>query len=512
MEKNHKSRNTFPIFHSSARTLQEMATSRFAYACWCSVIINKRDSRSDSRPCWGHNLWFEKHTFSCTDILPVPFSIRPKIDYTILLIGKELEMWTNHNNFRSVSIPREVIVDCVVFDSDNICYKKTAKNLLTKANPAFCLIDQFHIACKYNLEEDIERLWPLVKDFVHIEISRFNYSATSIQTIEYWCSRMRGELLQVYGYRARSPEFYVLQRQTTSDERPMMDWSEIEYFWKKLSIEEQTYLVQDYRWLQDFIEHLIWNMDNAMLETVAKSQPIILLKHLASDELYYEYTLQVWDYMKNSFIDDKQTFYRILIDLSEMAFCLCGYSHVATLLKEIWLSAPDELKIYICYYRRFGEVLDFVEGQRLVRSIMQFVKIRSFGCDISFFIELSRDCSFETRQRIWLKWWHKFVILAQVPDLLEMMSLCFDNANDLAVFKKTTMLDTKALEYVCDQFIDQGLDDELDEYLKLCCSDDDDEKRVNAVREKIVLENEAERAVRFVVAEVTEFQESSSCK
>ncbi|XP_065218237.1 uncharacterized protein LOC135844067 [Planococcus citri] len=487
MESSHL-QETLPVFHHSPRTLQEMAATKCAIDCWRNVIIMK--NYDSDKICSDE--WTRKHSsFSCADIAPfpvVPVGVMSLINRKIRLIGKELKKWCHDHLF--VRLSAGVTVNCFVLNlAGDICYKRTAKNLLT-ANLTFSLIEQFEIACKYCFEEDVERLWFLLKnnDYNFYYISR-GFGAVSLNfvgAVDYWVSKMRGELRELYKKaneeQERSPEWCVLSNRERTN---ITNWAQVEYFWRKLNREEQSSIVRDASYNQRFMKHLIQKLDDVMLRNLSRSDLNSVFEDLAKDELCYESALQLWSYVnvKNIIVEDKSSFYETVVSLSEMAFRnpkSYGF-HISSLLKEMWLSASIDFKSYV-----LSEPVHFEE---LFERSLQYISIQSFGCDVGFFIELLRCASFEIRRHIWQRWWRKFFLLGQVSDVLELMKVCFKNADDIVQFKKNSMLDYDELRDIFTKFVEWGFYDKLTEYLKFCCSDEHDEKLVRYIRRKFAFAN-----------------------
>ncbi|XP_065218231.1 uncharacterized protein LOC135844061 [Planococcus citri] len=474
MESRHL-QETLPVFHISPRTLQELAASQCALDCWHNVIIMRNIGLDE---ICSEN-WLREHlsSFSCTDIAPFPAGVRSLIDHKIRPIGKALHNWFRDHPFLELS--PAVVVNCVVLNpaAGDICYKKTAKNLPT-ANPAFRLKDQFEIACEYCFEEEVERLWLLLENRDFYSSCGFQKSVLAVGAVDYWCSKMRGELLKFYGNydeKARTPEWWVLSN-CRYPRTGIAKWPQVEYFWHQLNPEEQNSLVGIILLLEKFTKHFMLKLDETMLGDLSISQLCRVVEILAEDESCHEYALQVWSYANVKIIieEDKYSFYKTLYSLSRHL----KVKNVSSLLKEIWLSASADFKDYVlCNLEDL-----FVESFGDLDS-------RSFGCDVAFFIELLSGVGIRRRQRIWECWWREFFLLAQVSDILKIMTLCFNNADDIVQFKKKYMLDFDKLSDIFTELIEGRVFDELVEHLKFCCSDDEDEKFVREARKKLVLEN-----------------------
>ncbi|XP_065218234.1 uncharacterized protein LOC135844065 [Planococcus citri] len=454
MESNH-SQESLPDFHFTPRTLQDIAASKYAFISWCNS----------------------------SDLSHIPPRIRSMINDKIQSISKEIRNWNNSKLFIG-DIPREVMINCAAFNSSGgICSRRTVRNLFKSDLLGFDSEKQFEIACSYCIEDDIERLWPSVKDderFLKCQIGvphRFH----GVDVMDYWCCRMRGELKEVYGPKAKSPEWYVLSGLLS--EFHVKNWTEIEYFWTKLNTQEKSSLI-DKIWIkQDPTKHtsrMIVNSNDTVLNNLVRSKCFLLIGHFVIDDVYCQYALQLWNYGKSSIVEGA-TFYNILFCLSNVAF-KSEYKYVNTILKEIWLSAPGHLRNYVTW-----DEDDRVAS--LFNQCLQEAGSRSVGGDFDFLIELLKGASFRIRQQVWFNWWLKFTLLAKVSDLQELMTLCFDNVNDIVKFKKTNMLDYQIMRHNFENFVHSELSEELSEYLMFCCSDADDEKRARVVRMRIIFQN-----------------------
>ncbi|XP_065223014.1 uncharacterized protein LOC135847420 [Planococcus citri] len=345
--KSRNSRKTTLHLGFSPLTLKDMVSSHCAFVCWCLELDTPNSER-----IWG-NTWFKERTFHCEDILPVPVEIRSIINDKIRLIGQELENWLVHHLQIINFIPRQVMASCIFLNSPvgDVCYKRTAQNLLEVNYYAFNLREQFKIACRYCFEEDVRRLWAFLKDDPVLRKYSFNNIESRpgyVHSMDYWCSLMRGELKKFYGCgsEAKSPEWYVISN------RPRMTiWAEMEYYWDKLNDKERNTLHRIFA-DKNLTKDLIFKYNLHQGVHIVLLRPYQTLHNLAENELYFHYTLQVWDCVKHSITRDSLFFHRILIILLPMAFNQTRKpkhsDHMVKLIKQIWLSTPQDLKNFIC--------------------------------------------------------------------------------------------------------------------------------------------------------------------
>ncbi|XP_065225719.1 uncharacterized protein LOC135849283 [Planococcus citri] len=471
MESDH-SQEPVSDFHFTPRTLLDMAVSKYAFISW------------------RYNISYLPH---------LPTSIRSMINEKIQSISKEIKNWHKNSGRFVGDIPRKVMINCVAFNAaGDICSRRTVKNLLATNLLEIDSMKQFEIACEFCIKEDVERLWPLVKDEKLFHENRFEFShEASSDERNYWCSRMRGQLKKFYGSEEKSPEWYMI----SNDEVPFFYWlnsAALEYFWCKLNTQEKHSLVDrilesypdDYFYDAIYFQspnydrklssRMMMNSYDTVLRNCVSKWPV-LIEHFAIDDVYCQYALQLWNYGKSS-IFEGVAFFDILFRLSTMAY-KCEYESVAIVLKEIWRSAPDHLKNYVTS----NEDDDHVES--LFHVCLRYTNTSSFGRDLGFLFDLLKDASFEIRLQVWRSWWLKLAGFAKVPNLREFMTLCFENVNDIVKFKKTEMLDYEIMRYNFVNFVRSELFVELSEYLMFCCSDANDEKLARIVRTRIILEH-----------------------
>ncbi|XP_065218794.1 uncharacterized protein LOC135844503 [Planococcus citri] len=476
---------SFPHFHFTQRTLQDIAASKYAFISWCNS----------------------------NDLPHMPASIRSMIKDKIQSISKEIKNWIDNSRlFENDKLPREVTINCVAFDSaGGICSRRTVKNLLMSNLQRLDSKKQFQTACSYCIEEDIKRLWPWVKDDERFRKCHFRFSRRvhCVDLMDYWCSRMRDELKKVYGPQQKSPEWYVLSRLLSDGEFYVRNWSEVEYFWSKLNTHEKRSLV-DKIWMEQkesynfrmkpnpLTKHtsrlVIMNWNDMVLNNFVRFKWFLFIVDFAIDDVYCQYALQLWNYGKSSIVDGLTFLYDILLPLSKVAY-KCEYSrYAAIILKEIWLSAPDHLKDYVAWNVYLNHV------KRLFKACLDNAHDPPFGRDFGFLIELLKYADYGIGQQIWSKWWLQLTRLARVSDLRELMPLCFGDVNDIVKFKKTKMLDYGIMRRNFEGFVDSELFEELSEYLMFCCSDAGDEKQARIVRTKIIVRN-----MRWIIRHKSDF-------
>ncbi|XP_065218236.1 uncharacterized protein LOC135844066 [Planococcus citri] len=425
------------------------------------------------------------------------------INDKIQSISKEIKKWIENSGLFINNIPprdRQVLINFVAFDSaGGICSRRTVKNLLMSNLLGF-QERQFEIACSYCIEEYIEHLWPSVKDSKRFRKRHFSVPDRfdDVDLVDYWCSRMRGELKKVYGPEQKSPEWYTLSNLLSDIEFYVRNWSEIEYFWNKLNAPEKSSLL-DKIWIaqekchfryeglmeEDPTKHtsrlIIMNSNDTVLKNFVRSKWFLFIVYFAIDDVYCHDALQLWNYGKSSIVEGATFLYEILLPLSKVAY-KCEYSrYAAIILKEIWLSAPDHLKDYV------SSSDDHVEN--LFAACLDDADFPSFGRDFGFLIELLKDAGNGIGQKMWSNRWVDLTRLAKVSDLRQLMPLCFGNVNDIVKFKKTNMLDYQIMRHNFVDFVHSELFEELSEYLMFCCTDADDKKQARIVRTKIINRN-----------------------
>ncbi|XP_065217848.1 uncharacterized protein LOC135843766 [Planococcus citri] len=460
-DESYHSQEPLPDFHITftLQTLQDIAASKYAFISWCT------SSDLD------------------LDLPHIPSSIRSMIDDKIPPISKEIVKC--RNNFQRLigDISPEVILNCAAFNSaGGICCRTTVKNILASNLLGFDSMKQFEIACSYSIEEDVERLWPLVKDNEVFHQYRFDISSvpSRVTIMDYWCSRMRGELLEFYEPEGKSAEWYTVSELLSVYEN-VKTWTEIEYFWCKLNTQERKCLVDRIWKIRDSIKYdlIVKSITDTVLNNVIRTSWFLLIEHFALDDIYYQYALLLWNYGKSTTIFKDTTVYDILHRLSDAA-PQCEYKYVTIVLKEIWLSAADHLKNYVCsgYFR----------VEKLFEKCLLNADIRSFaGRDYGFLIEVLKYASFDIRQQMWDNWWPRLT-LANISDIRELMTLCFDNVNDIVRFKQIDLLNYQ-LERDFDDFVHSESLEKISEYLMFCYSDaDENEKLVRITKTLIIVE------------------------
>ncbi|XP_065199786.1 uncharacterized protein LOC135831321 [Planococcus citri] len=473
------------VFYFSPVSLSEMALSKLALVCWRQQVA---DLYPDvARALWAK--WFTEHEFSISDSLQLPSLIQNLVDNRIGMMGQKLERcFNNLERCFEEKLHKFVLIylEYAILDSNGeICLKRTAKNLLSsgRLNP----VDEYKLACAYYLEEDIERLWPSVLGDRSIPFE-YEYSRYP-SSLYYWTFRLRNRLNEIPGDKQKSAEFRIL----SSLEIPM-EWPEVEYYWSRItSRQRKSQMNVIFQEKNDVIvKYLLPKLSKEELQYVLQKAttptPAVILCSLAAFQSHCDLVLQAWNFMKWS-INVKQ-FMQVLSDLQRYSNQdLSG--RTATLLHDIWTSAPDDLKNKISNYM----VTIFFRSISIKRVLAESC---GYGRNAQIYLDLITKVESESRKTLWLENWRKLIMVVNVSDLKKLMNLCFENGTDMAQFKEHHMMNyemprrlIRSSPYgnsLCtrryfDAFIKKGLCDELIEYLKFCSSD---EERVRNLMRVIV--------------------------
>ncbi|XP_065207331.1 uncharacterized protein LOC135836427 [Planococcus citri] len=478
------------VFYFSPVSLSEMALSKLALVCWRQQVT---DLYPDvARVLWLN--WFTENKFSINDILQLPCSIQTSaIDNRIEMMGQELKRCFDllekffEKKFHDFVL---TYLEYAILDSNGkICVKSTAKNLLSSGR--LTPVDEYKLACAYCLEEDIERLWPSVlRDrsipFKYEENSQ--YIRRYPRSLYYWTFRLRNRLDEIPGDE-QSAEFRIMSLKNPYP----MEWPEVEYYWSRITSHQRISQMKSIFKEKNAVKYLLPKLNKEELQYVLQedTMPAVILSSLAECQSHSDLVTQVWNFMKPS-INVKQ-FLQVLGILQKFSNRnLSG--RTATLLHDIWTSAPDDLKNKIP--NTFAAVF-----LRSLSIDSLLAESSGYGHNAQIYLDLLTKVESKSRKALWLEHWRKLIMFVNVSDLKKLVDLCFDNETDIAQFKKHHMMDyemPRSLDRIStyenflgtrryfDAFIKKGLCDELIEYLKFCSSD---EERVRNLMQVIVNSN-----------------------
>ncbi|XP_065218651.1 uncharacterized protein LOC135844396 isoform X5 [Planococcus citri] len=374
------------------------------------------------------------------DVLPMPKLLSESIERYSHALLYNVSCWLSYVSeevfaWRVERSVRYQLVNYIIWHSSGtINSAETARNILK--SDILTITMKFLLACKYCLREEIEKMWPTVKDDDDLVdeiwptvnddddlVRQFRYSEYAL--VYYWRYYCAGNLDKI-----QTPE------NTSVDEFMIKQWSvnnclAIEYFFDRLDAEKQITLTI---WSIDNRESSLQKLLLAKLDE-SQRQRVIIDKGVKIIKNYILYgnaignvgdlTIATW-YELRDLITEKQ-FVKLISTL------LRNYGE-DFVLTEIWNSARDDFKRHtILKYGDDGFIRKILEWCVLYRpkrscTFLSVVLMDHFSADIRR--EIMKNASFS-------KWCERLICRDAAEALDHLINSCFPTAEESIKFKLT---------------------------------------------------------------------------
>ncbi|XP_065219874.1 uncharacterized protein LOC135845318 [Planococcus citri] len=182
-----------------------------------------------------------------------------------------------------------------------------------------------------------------------------------------------------------------------------------------------------------------------------------IMRCFAEEPNYIEYTILTWKRVVNLIDDDNLNF--ILNYVTDMQK---NRDYVNGLLREMWLCMSEQQKKFVANQQEFDYVAKWFER----------CEYNSPNYQLIFEVFLLWGSERE-RQHYWKTNWTDLVIgqMNNINKVEEIMKIILGSYENIAVFKRTVMIDYKSIGTACENLLSQGLFEELQKYLNYCTED-----------------------------------------
>ncbi|XP_065218659.1 uncharacterized protein LOC135844396 isoform X11 [Planococcus citri] len=404
----------------SAPRLETMASVSAAIALWNHATV--------TMPRLIRNNPFDRlkgEILKWIDELPVPKLLSESIERHLHALQHNANLWLYYisEEVFDWAIERPVLYQLVNYiiwhSSGTVNSAETARNLLKSDKLTITM--KFHLACKYCLREEIEEIWPMVRDDHHL-VSQFQFSEYAL--VYYWRYYCADNLdrIQTPG-NASIDEFMIKIRSVNN-------WPAIEYFFDRLDAEKQ---ITQTIWSIDERESsvqkfLLAKLDESQrLRVIAKRGVKILDNYILYGSVIDkegDLTISTW-YELRDFITEKQ-FVKLITALLRTD----GEDFILT---EIWNSARDDFKRHTIL--KYGD-----DG--FIRKILDWCVYRSNQSTTFLSVVLMNHVSADIRREITKKtffseWCERLIRRNAVEVLDQLINSCFPAAEESTKFKLT---------------------------------------------------------------------------
>ncbi|KAL6969055.1 hypothetical protein U1Q18_044681 [Sarracenia purpurea var. burkii] len=387
--------------------------------------------------------------------LPVPGLIRELVRNCVRPVKDEILEWIYHDvKFIPKSLEISDLMFCVWLSEGKIDQRRTALNILSSCK--MDIFSSFKFMCEYCLEEEIKNLPP---DSIPKRLfRRITFDKNPLQY--YWFCYMNDDLDKLRKRRGESIEAFLI----TSDY--VNTGSAIEYFWDRLSINEQISKVSMLLSLKpQFQRQLFAKMNQFQKYHILSTAPFNIIMNFWNEKLY-ELVFQTWVRFGN--VLTQEQFMKLL---SKFVNCLPKTDEKINCLVKIWNHCSDDYKNQ-ALQSMTDEVIEAFTVLRLFYNLDFLYVFLSWG-------------SVEFRRNIMLRRGDEIVICNVVSSTDPLIRLCIPDSNDLVIFENL-LLRSFHVERHCLTVL-EGLYDGLDElgnFLNRFISNSDD--RIKLIQKTIV--------------------------
>lgn len=458
--------NVSAVFHTSPRTLQELASMRLAFHIWLEKFAEVY-ARKSSLPY----LELTELQFKADMLIGVPVAIREMIESYFPIIAVALNRWLCVHAIKVLHYFIGDLLfkhfDWVVFGGNGtIHFKDSISNILE--DDSLDNRSRFEMACVYCVEEKINVLWPLVCDKLCIDDMKFDYNTFMMY---YWICRKRGELnrLPLNNY-SNSIEHLMIQKCCAHPSYSY--WLAIEYFLSLLDPDDRLQQINDLfrsNVIDEYVRYLLPYFDAPAQRHVLNSNGTRILRAFVETRDLFDYAFQSWLYIRDFITGDQ--FYAEVIQVFVLhrntnyyrykKVQVYDYKYIEEMLAEIWSSSPDRLKEFILNFHLLGILHEM--------STFRGDLIKNLSRDISFVLAMLSDADIELRKKFWKQNWSKWIEGVSSTHLNRLMDLCLVNTEAIDDFKKTLRKSDLFIKY-CDRLAGRGYHNELDDFLSCICS------------------------------------------
>ncbi|XP_065223751.1 uncharacterized protein LOC135847938 [Planococcus citri] len=374
-----------------------------------------------------------------------------------------MKWWSYH--YESVFSHRES-PDCMIdllpllvwLPDCSISFVQTARNMLNCDK--LTNMEKFMVACLYCFMNDVERL-QLTLTEKELKDATSGHRRYGVPFLDYWHSKLHNWIDNLY---LATWHINLLDR-LISSLKHYDNWLAVEYFWNQLCENDPVQRVSK---ALDMINadrpaltwHLLSRLSSSEFNLVIVGKGLQIIQTLVKELKYLEHIISIWERMVNIIGD------RVLADIILFVheFQDASRCYLNPLLWEMWLCMSERQKKFIVDER----ICDFI--QKSYNEDFDFCYRPNFHLILDVLLRFDS----ERRRQYWLQHWPYLVHGQLYHDrkyIEQIMRLCLANHEEIAAFKRTTML---SYEFISDYWefeMSAGQFDELQRYLEFCTSD-----------------------------------------
>ncbi|XP_065204201.1 uncharacterized protein LOC135834281 [Planococcus citri] len=459
----------FDLTYTSPVTLKEIAAIALVVELWRGEIA-RTEIKTPNELDLAEDIPLK-------EIIPaVPSVIYDLLDKYLAKFRLSIAQWIAYHSIHVFNFHYKSYTEALINFHDfvwdwngAIHYVRTAKRMMLCDR--LTEDEKFKIACLYCFEDDIKRIWPSVSS--EIDSIQINFDRDPL--LYYWICYLRNELHNVPNASDQPIDEVMLV------ECGYHNYPSAEYFWNRIPYERQSQAAIDLSMNGSdlFARFILPKLDDFQLEKFLAERGVDFMASLLIHNWEKIHALPTWMYIRNKM--NKSHFIRLVEKLLEeetnqfVAKERLNPEDEVYLWCEVWKNAPQNLK-------RFA-LNDVLSNEELFNRTS---KMPSEPREMRFLITVLLDASYEQRHKFWYDNWRNLISGARVDDLLGVMRLCFQNENDVSLFKQQYMSKYENIGPYCVELLEGGCFKELSEFLSFCYSD---QNKVKELKQQLLRSN-----------------------
>ncbi|XP_065216850.1 uncharacterized protein LOC135843044 [Planococcus citri] len=439
-------------FHTNPPSLSELASITAAIDFCRHEVSVRWASGSISQVCQLFMAFPGKH------IPSLPRRIRELIRCHIELVQREIETWINYQcdrifesrSMKAAEFLIEFFDRITWFQPGIIDYERTAENMLECGR--LTELEKYSVACTYCFEEDVLKLRELLKE----GICRPNIIFIQHSLLYYWEYRLIDKIPVIPN---NIPDFL----DTSIMNWPAVDnWPAIRYFFNYLDDLNQTFQAKQIiaRYIDGkFTPFILAELTEAQFEHVVAEMGSVMMLRMINNPKLNDYTFQIWLQVRH--VMNQSQFFEMIRGILNSRIRYSGnLTNEETVLRiRIWSTANGVQKETA------------ISGLIEERTPFEYRGcLKRLPRDQRFLLNILADASFEQRNFIWRHNWLSLIYGTNVHSLEQLMGLCLKNAEEVVMFKEQVLMNFSNIEKYCLELAEERLFDELNEFLRFCCS------------------------------------------
>ncbi|XP_065220531.1 uncharacterized protein LOC135845684 isoform X3 [Planococcus citri] len=367
-----------------------------------------------------------------------------------------MKWWTYHwqHVFFCDMRPDDMIVlldQLVWLPNGSVSFEQTAKKLLSGG--VLTNVQKFQIACTYCFLEDVNLLKETLSQN-ELNCATKAFQENTDPFLNYWCCKMCRMTGAFNPRRVDLCEFLL-----PVSRKFYHHWPAIELFWKQIPDgEERLRKLKFIIGISDV--ELTWRivpeLAKSPLNSVIIEKCFDIVATFAEKYNYIEYTILTWKYLVGLINNDQLL--GILLYVTNLQN---SRDYVNHLLWEMWLCISERQKQWIADEGSHDFVVKSIEN--LILESPNYPLI----------IDILSRWNIERRRNYWAVNWHRLVIgqMNYRNRFEEIMKMCLETEENIAVFKRTVMTDFSSIKEPCTTLLNSKRFEELQDYFDYCTLD-----------------------------------------